>query len=78
MDGKLEEGEARLDTVDSVGREVSERENDWDAVVDELAIELVKIVTEDGAVYAAASKSVRFDKFSVGNIPPVFEQVSTN
>ena len=77
IDGKLEDNEARLDAMESVDIEVGGREND-EAVVGEFTVELVTLETEDGALDATASKRVRFDKSSVGNIPPVFEQVSMN
>ncbi len=63
--------------MESVDIEVSGREND-ETVVGELTVELVKLGTEEGALDATASKRVRFDKSSVGNIPPVFAQVSMN
>jgi hypothetical protein len=78
IDGKVEDNETRLDTTDSVDIEADGRENDMEDVVGELALELVKLRTEDGALDPTASKSVRFAKFRVGNTPPVFEQVSIN
>ena len=74
-DGKLEDDEVRLDVMDTVGTEVGGRESGGEIAV---ASAFVELGAEEGALDAAASKSVRFDKSSVGKIPPVFEQISTN